>query len=73
MYIADVSSETVSQGRDPQEHGPQEGDLVTGTINDRPMRDQMCALQSQLQHVKIQISEIDKRLTNDNLASTRQL
>ena len=72
VYIDEILSEA-AQARGPQEHGPQDADLVTGSINDRPMRDQMRALQSQLQHVKTQIAEIDKRLENDHLASTRQL
>ena len=44
-----------------------------GTLTDRPLRDQMRALQSQLQGLKTQIGEIDNRLVNDNLATTRQL
>ena len=43
-----------------------------GSLADRPLQDQMRALQSQLQGLKRQITEIDNRLVNDNLATIKQ-
>ena len=68
IYIDELST----SNQEAQEQGDNP-DQVTGSITDRPIRDQLRALQSQLLSVKTQISEIDKRIAHDHLANTRQL
>ena len=71
VYIDEIISTEEEQGN---QGGNQGGDQVTaGSLTDRPLRDQMRALQSQLQGIKTQIVEIDNRLVTDALATTRQL
>ena len=50
-----------------------EGDNNIGTLNDRPMRDQVRALQSQLMGVKAQLEDISKLIKEENVAKGRQL
>ena len=60
-----------NQGTQDDNQGSE--DRIAGSLTDRPIRDQLRALQSQLQGIKSQIAEIDKRQVTDALASTRQL
>ena len=66
VYIDEISSE-------PQNQVAGNEDQPIGTINDRPIRDQLRALQSQVLSIKSQICDIDKRIQENNLSNTRQI
>ena len=76
VYIDEILSAEETQGRQPSEEaqGSQATEQrVTGSLTDRPIRDQLRAVQSQLQGIKNMLAEIDKRQVADALANTRQL
>ena len=67
VYIDEISPSM----NEPQ--GQENQDQAIGSINDRPIRDQLRALQSQVLSIKNQIHEIDKRIQDDHLSTTRQM
>ena len=66
VYIDEISSKPQNQVAGIEEQ-------PIGTINDRPIRDQLRALQSQVLSIKSQICEIDKRIQDNDLSSARQM
>ena len=76
VYIDEILSAEETQGRQPSEEaqGSQATEQrVTGSLTDRPIRDQLRAVQSQLQGIKNMLAIINKHQVADALANTRQL
>ena len=76
VYIDEILSEEETQGRQASQgaQGSQATEeQVAGSLTDRPIRDQLRAVQSQLQGIKNMLAKINKRQVADALANTRQL
>ena len=61
IYIDDVITDAqLNQGQENQ--GPQDNQIAGQGLSDRPLRDQLRAMQSQLHSVKSSIQDLEKKL-----------
>ena len=72
-HEGEVYIDTIATDEDLNNLAAANGDNNIGTLNDRPMRDQVRALQSQLMGVKAQLEDITKLIKEENIAKGRQL
>ena len=72
-HEGEVYIDTIATDEDLNNLAATNGDNNIGTLNDRPMRDQVRALQSQLMGVKAQLEDITKLIKEENIAKGRQL
>ena len=72
-HEGEVYIDTIATDEDLNNLAAANGDNNIGTLNDRPMRDQVRALQSQLMGVKAQLEDITKLIKEESIAKGRQL
>jgi len=73
VYIDTIASDEQLNEMGANANGNAQATGNIGTLNDRPMRDQIRALQSQVMGVKAQIDEVSKLIVEDNVAKGGQL
>ena len=72
-HEGEVYIDTIAIDEDLNNLAAANGDNNIGTLNGRPMRDQVRALQSQLMGVKAQLEDITKLIKEENIAKGQQL
>ena len=72
-HEGEVYIDTIAIDEDLNNLAAANGDNNIGTLNGRPMRDQVRALQSQLMGVKAQLEDITKIIKEENIAKGQQL